>query len=216
MFSYLYLKEQFPDKKIGYYYNDDPFDMEQFDLYICPSWHFERLNQYQYDAAINLSSFQEMAQDHVDYYLDLFDRVLCQDGMLYLHNSRDYVFKGDWNYPEHWERLFMYNLPKSWTDHFPAEIFRKRESADGHAMRNAFVEAAYDYSLQKLKGARAQNVAVVADTHPQEQECTDEWKEQYLALMQEYQDVLNSKSWKITAPLRGLKKFLKDKTAMEK
>lgn len=147
MFAYLYLRQQLPQVKIGFYYHDDPFDMDQYDLYICPAWHFERINRNMYDAAINLSSFQEMGQKHIDYYLDLFDRTVRENGILYLQNSRDYIFDGTWNYPKTWERLYMYNSPMSWTPIYPIEVFRKQETAAEHSRKNAFIEAGYFYSV---------------------------------------------------------------------
>ena len=148
MFAYLYLKTNYPDLKIGYYYHDDEFDMQQFDVYIMPSWHFDRLNRIHYDVAVNIESMQEMLQWHVDYYIDLFNRLTKDKGLIYISNSRDYVFQGDWNYPDNWERLMAFNTPRSWTHHHPTEIFRKTTNG-AHKLKNQFVAAGYHQHLSQ-------------------------------------------------------------------
>lgn len=40
LYSYEYLVKMLPNKNIGYYYNGDAFDLEKYDLYIMPAWHF--------------------------------------------------------------------------------------------------------------------------------------------------------------------------------
>lgn len=125
MYSYLYLKKTFPKLKIGFYYNNDKFIPQKYDCYIMPSWHFEKLNKYTYDLSINIESMQEMNQFHVDYYLNLFNKITNKDGIIYISNAHDYVFKGNWNYPNNWKRLFIQNTPRSWTLNHPTEIFKK-------------------------------------------------------------------------------------------
>lgn len=75
-----------------------------------------------------------MQQHHVDHCLETFDRLTVPGGALYLSNARDYVFKGRWNMPLHWETLYFNNTPRSWTPDHPTHILRK---ADG------------DYSLER-------------------------------------------------------------------
>jgi len=147
MFAYLYLKNNYPDLKIGFYYNDDEFEMNKFDLYIMPSWHFEGLNNLDYDVSINIESMQEMLQFHVDYFMDLFNKQTKDEGLIYISNSHDYVFKGDWNYPENWKRLMSFNTPRSWTSNHPTEIFKKLKGP--HKIKNAFIEAGFNYHLKQ-------------------------------------------------------------------
>jgi hypothetical protein len=90
---------------------------------------------------------QEMLQFHVDYYLNLFNRLTKNDGLIYISNSHDYVFKGDWKYPENWERLMSFNTPRSWTNNHPTEIFRKK--AISYKIKNAFIESGYKYHLNQ-------------------------------------------------------------------
>lgn len=147
MFAYLYLKNNYPDLKIGMYYNNDEFDMNKFDLYIIPSWHFESLNNLDYDVCINIESMQEMLQFHVDYYLNLFNKLTKDEGLIYISNSHDYFFKGHWKYPENWERLMSFNTPRSWTDNHPTEIFKKKDIS--YKTKNSFIEAGFNYHLNK-------------------------------------------------------------------
>lgn len=175
MFAYLYLKYKFPSLKIGCYYADDPFDMEQFDCYICPAWHFEKLNSYQYDFSINIESLQEMGQFHVDYYLQLFDKVTRDKGIVYLSNAHDYVFKGSWNYPARWERKFIGNLPSAWSPNHPTEIFVKQKEVGVFEKTNALYAAMYEGAavaaqLKQRKAEEAQKEAA---------EKQREWAEEY-------------------------------------
>ncbi|MDD3142450.1 MAG: putative sugar O-methyltransferase [Lachnospiraceae bacterium] len=149
LYSYEYLKTELPDKKIGFWYLGDEFDLEKYDIYIIPAWHFEKENKVKYDCCINISSLQEMGQQHVDYYLDLFDRITNINGIIYIQNSRDYVFKGNWNFPDTWKRLIMFNTPISWTEYFPTEIFEK--TSVNQKNWNCVVQAGYEYQLYEKR-----------------------------------------------------------------
>ena len=154
IFAYAYLTKELPNKNIGFYYNGDPFDMDMYDVYICPSWHFEHINNRKYDFAINLSSFQEMSQHHVDYYLSLFNSLLVEGGIVYLHNSRDYIFKGIWNYPDNWRKIAMFNTPKSWSDVFPLEVFCCESLSSNFSKENALIDAGYFYEVSLAKSQK--------------------------------------------------------------
>ena len=120
-----YLAAACPDARIGSYYDSD-FNLTHCDIAIIPAWHFERLNSLRYDICINIESMQEMNQHHVDYYLDLFNRLTINDGTIYLSNAHDYYFKGKFNYPPNWTPLFNSNTPRSnLCQNHPTEIFRK-------------------------------------------------------------------------------------------
>lgn len=149
LYAYKYLKKMLPDKKIGFYYVDENFDLDQYDVYILPSWHFESKNIYKYDCCINIASMEEMGQEHVDYYLDLFDRVLVENGIAYIQNAHDYVFKGEWKFKNNWERVLMYNSPASWTEYFPTEIFRKGNK--DYTGWNRCILAGYEYALYEKR-----------------------------------------------------------------
>jgi len=125
MFSYQFLKNQCPEAKIGFYYNNDDFDLDKYDIYIVPSWHFEKMNKYQYDIAINIESMQEMNYEEIERFMNIFNDCVKENGIIYLSNSKEYVFKGNWPYPENWECLFRHNTPRSWTKNHPTEVFKR-------------------------------------------------------------------------------------------
>jgi hypothetical protein len=128
LYSYQYLKRTFPNLRIGFYYNKDEFDLERFDCYIAPAWHFENINNITYDIAVNIQSMQEMEQHHVDYYLNLFNKIVEINGVIYLANEKNYIFQGKWNFPDNWEILLKHRSPRSFTRSSPLEMFRKTNS----------------------------------------------------------------------------------------
>ena len=134
MYGYVYLKAQYPELNIGSFYAGDAYDVD-YDCYILPSWRAGVLQEAFFDICINIESMQEMQQHHVDSYLHLFDRLVVMGGEIYLSNARDYVFKGNWRIPRHWETLYLNNTPRSWTANHPTHILRKGEG---------------DYSLARL------------------------------------------------------------------
>jgi len=145
LYAYFYLKAKFPNHKVGFYYNEDPFDLSYFDCYILPTWHFEKSNNLDYDLCVNIESMQEMEQNHVDYYLNLFNSVTKTGGIVYCSNAHDYKFKGNWNFPETWETLFKHNTPRSWTKVHPTQIFRK--GTRSYKMENYHHDIFYDLEL---------------------------------------------------------------------
>ena len=146
MYSYFYLSKNIPDLKIGFYYNGDSFDMDLFDCYIMPSWHFDASKSAgTFDSCINIQSMQEMNQYHVDYYLSMFNEVLKEkSGIAYISNEKDYIFQGNWNYPKTWKRLVKTKTPRSWTRNSPTEVFIKSEG--DFETENCIVD--FIYSLQ--------------------------------------------------------------------
>ena len=105
-----YLRAACPDARIGFYYDSDAADIDSFDCYIAPAWHFEGLNgSERYDVCVNIESFQEMTQAAVDAYIGLFDRIGADDAIFSISNADDYQFRGSWNSPPTWRRLFPSN-----------------------------------------------------------------------------------------------------------
>lgn len=147
IFAYAYLTRARPDLRIGSFYRGDAYDLEQFDIYICPIWHFETLGAGQFDLAINVQSMQEMDQHHVDYYIGWFDTVLKPGAIAYLCNRRDHVFRGAWHYPDHWQTLLKICTPRSWTRDFPAEVYRKGERS--YRDENRLAEVRYRRELDR-------------------------------------------------------------------
>ena len=140
MYAYLYLKKALIGKKVGIYCRDDR-DMRDYDVYIVPSWHFEKINQQTYDLAINVQSMQEMHQHHVDYYFSLLNRITRQGGLIYLCNRRDHRFKGSWNIPNNWQCLLKCMCPRSWDREFPSEIYAN--SCGDYRKLNNIIDAQY-------------------------------------------------------------------------
>ena len=83
----------------------------------------------------------------VDAYIGLFDRIGADDAIFSISNADDYQFRGSWNSPPTWRRLFSSNAPRSWTHDHPTEVF-VRAAGDNRAV-NAAIEAAYRRSLQR-------------------------------------------------------------------
>jgi hypothetical protein len=146
-YSRKYLASALPDARIGSYFDMDAehFDLNRYDIAIVPAWHFERLNTLRYDICINIESMQEMNQSHVDYYLNLFDSVASERATIYSSNAHDYYFRGSFNYPSNWQKLFCANTPRSWTSNHPTEIFRKM-SGD-YTLQNRACDASHEYRL---------------------------------------------------------------------
>jgi L-rhamnose mutarotase len=138
-----YMERACPDIRVGSYYNGDAFDLNIFDCYIIPSWYFQKLNQEKYDMCVNIESFQEMNQEHVDSYLNLFDSVSVDDATIYISNAHDYLFQGNWHYPNHWRKLVCTNTPRSWTADHPTEIFEK--SKGDFSSANARLDDVYNF-----------------------------------------------------------------------
>ncbi len=161
VYAYEYLSRACPDARVGAYYNGDDFDLEAFDLYVVPTWRLDhQVGDARYETLVNIESMQEMTQASVDAYLELFDRVAVDDATVYLANARDYLFRGDWNYPPSWRRVFCANTPRSWTRDHPTEIF-VRASGD-HTAVNAALDAAYYHGLPPVADAGSRRRAVDA------------------------------------------------------
>ena len=146
-YSSRYLTHTCPDARIGSFYDRERnnFDLSDYDIAIVPSWHFQRLNTSHYDICVNIESMQEMNQVHVDYYLNLFESVADDGATVYLSNARDYYFRGSFNYPKNWQKLFCTNTPRSWSRIHPTEIFRK--TSHDCSRQNKAVDSAYHYGL---------------------------------------------------------------------
>lgn len=146
-YSRKYLSQACPDARMRSFYDDgsDDFDLENLDIAIIPSWHFERLNRSSYDICVNIESMQEMNQSHVDYYLSLFQSVAADGATIYLSNAHDYYFRGSFSYPKNWQKLFSSNTPRSWTSDHPTEMFRKTNRE--YSLQNSVHDSIYSYAL---------------------------------------------------------------------
>lgn len=117
-----YLERACPDARVASCYGDASSD--EWDIAIVPAWYF--FDDQGYDICINIESMQEMNQFHVDHFLRLFDSVAVDGATIYISNAHEYYFRGNWNYPAHWRKLFHSNTPRSnLCGNHPTEIFRK-------------------------------------------------------------------------------------------
>jgi hypothetical protein len=140
------LRDSCPGASIGAYLDGDPFDLDIYQCYVIPTWHFKRLNIYRYNILVSVNSMQEMSQEHVDWYLNLFDDTADSNALVYLNNAHDYTFRGAWNFPLRWQKLLSASTPRSWSENHPAEVFVTRDSAD-HSCANAALDALYRSSI---------------------------------------------------------------------
>jgi tetratricopeptide (TPR) repeat protein len=136
--------------RIGFYYEEDALDLELFDCYIMPAWHFDPSpHTGSFDCSINVQSMQEMNQYHIDYYLSLFNTILKEGGgIAYLSNEKDYIFQGEWTYPKNWKLLLKTRTPRSWTRNSPTEVFLK--SAGSFEKENRWIDFMYSLQLQEF------------------------------------------------------------------
>lgn len=135
--QYQYLSSAFPGLRVGIYCDEK--DMEAynrqglgaFDIFILAAWEFSsevelsRLDAH-FDISINVQSMQEMSQWHVDYYINAFNRVTRPGGIVYNSNSRRWMFRGRWEWPNRWgPPIYNQSIPgRSWTDSFWTLVFR--------------------------------------------------------------------------------------------
>lgn len=134
-----YLEKAFPNKHIGFYL-DDLYD-DTYDFYILPPWHLNLISNTAFDLCINVESMQEMEQQHVDYYIALFDKLIKDSGHIYISNSRAYHFKGTWRFPDNWEMIMCHNTPRSWTNDHPTLMFKKTK--ENYRKRNYIIDGLY-------------------------------------------------------------------------
>jgi SAM-dependent methyltransferase len=140
-FAYAYLRQRFPGREIGLYYVDPGPDISRYDCYIAPVWHFDGLETPLYDVGVNIASMQEMTREQVEWYLALLDRLVREDGIIYLSNTRDYAYGHEYDYPDNWQLVFKENTPLSWSPHYPVEILAK--GGRDWSLENATREVAY-------------------------------------------------------------------------
>jgi SAM-dependent methyltransferase len=175
MYAYLYMKQQFPHLKVGSFYNGDSYSQD-FDCYVMPAWQTPSLGNHSFDITINVESLQEMEQQHVDYYLSLFERLTIEGGLIYLSNARDYVFRGHWNLPKGWQPLLMCNTPRSWTADHPTMIFsnthgdysneQRAHEAAFQAQISAWRNEQHLLSLKQQESAPVQSIATQSKVVP--------------------------------------------------
>ncbi len=140
-YSQRYLEANLPGSRVIRVGEADGQNIDGAGCHLVPCWHLEKLARLQFDACINVASMQEMTDRQVDFYLELFDRQSKEGAVIYLSNSRDYVYQRDYHYPNSWELLQKLITPRSYSPDYPIEIFRKAGPDCGRD--NAAVELPY-------------------------------------------------------------------------
>lgn len=156
-----YMERACPHVRVGSYYDGDEFDMDKFGCYIIPSWYFQELNREEYDVCVNIESFQEMNQGHLDTYLRIFDEVSRDGAMMYVSNAHDYIFSGEWRYPDHWQKLLCARTPRAQSRDHRTEVFTK--SRGDFSSWNATLDAVHAYQLWKGDRPVASNGVTIGD-----------------------------------------------------
>jgi SAM-dependent methyltransferase len=123
MYCHQYLKARFPAARVGMF--DGTAASADCDYLVVPVWELDRLEIEGVDLGINIESMQEMHQASVDFYLDYLDRKVRDNGVIYLENSRDHEFIGNWRIPDNWECMFRSHTVRSWTLNHPTEVYRR-------------------------------------------------------------------------------------------
>jgi hypothetical protein len=171
LYSYKYMSRNFPELRIGFYYNGDELDFDVFDCYIMPTWHYLPTD-YKFAACVNIQSMQEMEQHHVDYFLDLFDKSVAPDGIIYLSNEKDYVFQGAWNYPNRWSHILSVRTPRSWTRNSPTEIYSVNPRRDQYELAGHIAYEVQLIEYDKVTRLKEENLPASAAIAQLQEEVT--------------------------------------------
>ena len=153
-YAYKYLIKAMGQEKVGAFFcrNKSPRD---YQVYITVPWDYDLLESIPYNLALNIQSMQEMTQENVDFYFQLFNRLLLKnEGWVYLCNRKDHVFKGKWNIPQGWLKVIDHASPRSWIREFPSELY-KVGKGDFHGK----IPLVEKFHQQKMAGFREKKIA---------------------------------------------------------
>jgi hypothetical protein len=125
MYCHQYLTARFPHLSTKVFNRSAHAHENDCDFLIVPAWDLEKLQLEPVNLAINIESMQEMNQVLVNFYIDYLDRNVREGGLIFLENSREHEFIGDWVFPDTWQCLFRHRTVRSWTIDHPTEIFCK-------------------------------------------------------------------------------------------
>src|SRR5262249_36736000 len=146
MYCHQYLKARFPERSVKLFNPDASNDC---DFLIVPAWDLEKFRPGPIDLAINIESMQEMKQDLVDYYISYLDKTVRNGGLIFLINSREHEFIGNWTFPDTWQCLFRHRTARSWSIDHPTEVFRK--SSRSHRPQNLLRAEAFSQELRYVE-----------------------------------------------------------------
>jgi len=132
-----YLKQNLPNIKICDIWDDKSFDFDEFDLIVTDYGNFMDKNKYEFDICINIESFQEMALETVDNYLNLINNVCAPNGIIYVDNSLNWRCKFTYNFPPNWEVLYNEQNPFSYTTKHPMIVAKKNNNSPNEGYQYA-------------------------------------------------------------------------------
>jgi hypothetical protein len=124
-YGYHYLSGNLPRLQVNYMDNSSPDDISACDCIVLPCWNLNKIKGIEFDVCINIASMQEMTEEQVGFFLDLFEAKTRTGGLIYLSNSRDYVYQRNYFYPDNWELLEKIISPRAYSPDYPIEIFRR-------------------------------------------------------------------------------------------
>ena len=194
MYSFLYLKSAFSELSIGASFKGDKIeDWENFDIFISPPWKAMEMKGI-FDISINVESMQEMTPAQVGFYISKIDDLTKTRGTIYLSNSRNRVFTGNWNYPNTWQQLFSFQTPRSWSCSHPTEVFYKNDKAPPPQWTDGF--KAHTESMMKKKQIQVDEAHRNAEFWKQSYEKLAPQLEQKQALVDEAHR--NAEFWRLS------------------
>jgi SAM-dependent methyltransferase len=135
VYAFLYLCAAHPTLRVGFYAVESDLlawerDPDAFHIFVLSAWEFEVQMRSgaldgRFHASLNVQSMQEMDQWHVDFFIESFNRATVPGGIVYNSNSRRWIFRGRWDWPQRWGHpLFNESLPgRSWTKRFETLVF---------------------------------------------------------------------------------------------
>lgn len=157
---------------------------------VVPAWDFV---PGEYDMCINIASMQEMNQEQVDHYIQLFDRHTAVGGVIFLMNSRDYHGR-TFTYPQRWALRHKEPMHRSLTPDYPCEVFtRVAHAVMGYNER---------LDLKYLEGAVHRYCGIWQEFHRMRRERNDAIRHRRLSRPRLRDRPLG---WWLTAPFRGLR-----------
>jgi len=149
MYCHQYLRARFPQRNVRIFDPHASNASNDCDFLIVPAWDLRDFFPGPVDLAINIESMQEMRQDLIDYYVSYLDKTVRDGGLIFLINSREHEFIGDWTFPDTWQCLFRHRTARSWSIDHPTEVFRK--SSRDHRPQNLLRAAAFSQEVRYVE-----------------------------------------------------------------
>lgn len=145
--TYAYFKDKYPALNVAIL--GQGTDLEALDIHdilIVPTWRLEDISAtLKVDIISSIASIQEMTDEQVEYYFNLFEKCTDVDSVIYFCMSRDFVYARPYPLPSHWRRRLLRPSPRSLSPDYPAEIIVR--TAEDQTVANADIEQTYQKGL---------------------------------------------------------------------